>query len=106
MGWARLSATLPVSRARTRPFQENRHFIFRALVTLKPLLSLTIRFVARSAEISVDTHTHTNLSTVTPAVHARRGLMIAFYSLKEAEKANCITSAGLLQLDSARYINK
>ena len=57
LGQGACSATPPVSRARTRPFQENRHFVFRALVTLKPLVPIAISFVARSAEISVDTHT-------------------------------------------------
>ena len=49
MGWANTAS----SRAKTQSFQENRHFIFRVLVTLTPLVSLTIHFIACSAEISV-----------------------------------------------------
>ena len=33
---------------------ENGHFIFRALITLKLLVLLTIHFGARSAEINID----------------------------------------------------
>ena len=50
---------------------------FQAHVVLKPLVSLIGRLVACSARISVDTQTHRQTdkpTTVTLAVHARRGL--------------------------------
>ena len=57
-------------------------FSFHAFVVLKPLISGIGRLVACGARISVDTHTHTHThrligkpSTVTLAVHARRGLI-------------------------------
>ena len=34
-----------------------------ALVTLRPLVSLTIRFIGRSAKMSIDTHIHTHTHT-------------------------------------------
>ena len=48
---------------KARPFQENCHLILRTLIILKPLVSLTICFVARSAEISVDTQTDSRIQT-------------------------------------------
>ena len=51
--------TLPVSKARTQLFLEYCHFIFPALVTLKPLVALTIHFFTHSMIISVPTQTDT-----------------------------------------------
>ena len=59
LGQVAWSETLPVSWVQTQPFQENCHFIFWVLVTLKLLMSLISRIVACSARIIVDTHTHT-----------------------------------------------
>ena len=42
--------------SRTRSFQENRPFDFKARVVLKPLVSLMGLLVACSARIRVDTH--------------------------------------------------
>ena len=63
-------------------FQENRHFIFQALVILKLLISLTIHFVAHSTEISIHTDADRQTdrqihrqSTITLTVHASRGLL-------------------------------
>ena len=65
--------------SRTQSFQQNRFFIFRALVALKMLVSLISRLVACSPRIVVDKqtdrHTH-RTTTVTLAAHARRGLII------------------------------
>ena len=53
-----------------------RLFNFAAHVTLKSLVSLVCRVIARGARIERRTHTHTThrSSTVTLAAHARRGL--------------------------------
>ena len=56
---------MPVSRPRTPSFWQNHHFIFRALVVLKLLVSLLSRLIACSARISVDRHTHTHTDTQT-----------------------------------------
>ena len=64
--------------SRTQSFQQNRQFIFHALVALKILVSLISRLVACSLRIVVDKqtdrHTH-RTTTVTLAAHARRGLI-------------------------------
>ena len=68
--------------SRTQSFQQNRLFIFHALVALKMLVSLISRLVACSPRIVVDKqtdrrtdrHTH-RTTTVTLAAHARRGLI-------------------------------
>ena len=60
--------------SRTQSFQKNRHINFLALVALKLLVSLISRLVACSARIVVDRQTH-RTTTVTLAVHARRGLI-------------------------------
>ena len=60
-------------------FQQNRHISFHALVALKLLVSLISRLVACSARIVVDRQTNRQThrpTTVTPAAHARRGLMM------------------------------
>ena len=65
-------------------FQQNRHIFFHALVALKMLVSLISRLIACSPRIVVDkqtdrqtdTQTH-RTTTVTLAVHARRGLIKA-----------------------------
>ena len=68
--------------SRTQSFQENCLFILQDFVVLKPLVSLIGHLVACSARISVDTHTQRQTdrqtdkpTTVTLAVHARRGLI-------------------------------
>ena len=78
LGQVALLATLPVSRARTQPFQENRHFNFRVLVTLKLTMAFISRVVSCSARIVLDRQTHTPThrpSIVTLAAHERRGLI-------------------------------
>ena len=59
----------------TQSFQENHHFLFQAHVVLKPPVTLIGILVTCGARISVDTQTD-KPTTVTLAVHARRGLII------------------------------
>ena len=62
----------------------NRHIIFRALVPLKPLVSLICLLDACSARTDTHTHTHTQTkSTVTLAAHACQGVnvLIRIFSL-------------------------
>ena len=49
--------------SRTQSFQQNRHFVFHALVALKLLVSLINRLVACSARIVVDKRTQTDTLT-------------------------------------------
>ena len=64
--------------SRTQSFQQTPHVIFHSLVALKRLVSLISRLVACSARIVVERQTDRQTrrpSTVTLAVHARRGLL-------------------------------
>ena len=73
------------------PFKQNRHITFWALVALEPLVSLMSRLGPCRERISGDrhtdrhTHTHTHTqtykpSTVTLAVHVRRGLIMSIHT--------------------------
>ena len=54
-----------LSNGPSQSFQQNRHNIFLALVTLKLLVSLISHLVACSARIVVDKHTHRQTQTDT-----------------------------------------
>ena len=77
-------------------FHDNRLFIFHAFVALKLLVSLIGRLAACSARINIDRQTDRwtdRPSTITLAVHARRGL------IGERERANLVVrSSGILYI--------
>ena len=80
LGYATWSMTVLFNRSRTRSFRHNPLFKFQALVALKLFISLLCHNVACGANIVSDRQTD-RPTTVTLAVHARRGLIKQTYLL-------------------------